>query len=174
MRRKKLIVNLIIFLCANFVYSQEYLYQSKCFIGNEVIKEKVDTLTYKVGFDLAFIQNNLDEFQPSYFNYVKLNRKAKKPIFRKLLNGNLIEFYDSENKLVKYTYFEDSGNSFNVEIKYLESGNPYMLIEYFLDEHHSENGIFSIQYILNYNDDHELIEIESLDGYGYECKFKRM
>lgn len=174
MRLNILIFTFLIFLFSNCVYSQKYLYQSICYIGGEVKEERVDTLVYKPGFDLEFIQKNLIHFQPSYLEFVELNKKSRKPIYKKLFEGNLIEFFDLKGRLVKYTYFESSGSSFEVEIKYLESGQPYKLIEYFVDEHHSENGIFSIQYNINYNFEQELTEIESLDGFGYECKIKRL
>lgn len=170
----KIVTNLILFLFVNFVYAQNFIYRSNCFIGGEIHTEKVDTLFYTIDSDLEFIQKNLTHFQPSYFNHVTLKRKSKRPIVRSLFNGYLVEFYDSKNRLIKYSYFENTGSSFNVEIKYFESGKPYLLIDYSLDEHHSENGVFSIQYSIKYNDDQELIEIESIDGFGFQCKFKRL
>ena len=59
MRLNILIFTFLIFLFSNCVYSQKYLYQSICYIGGEVKEERVDTLVYKPGFDLEFIQKNL-------------------------------------------------------------------------------------------------------------------
>lgn len=168
-------LSVILFIVfSNVIYSQNYVFKANCYIGDEIQTERIDTLMYQLGTDLEFVQKKLLHFQPSYFNHVILTKKTKKPISRKLLDGYLTEYFDSNNRLVKYTYSEKTGQAFSVEIKYLETGQPYKLIEYFSEEHHSQNGIFSIQYDILYNEQNELIQMKSEDGYGYLCEVTRL
>jgi|SRR5690625_446811 len=174
MKLKNIFLKSFVFLLSNIVSSQNYIFKANCKMGGEVHTEKIDTLKYELGKELEFIQKESQNFQPSYFNYVKLYKKSKKPVGRKLLDGYLIEYYDTNHKLVKYTFYEKHGQAFSVEILYSETGQPNKLIEFFTVQHHSQNGVFTIKYDIDYNDRNELIQIRMEDENGHLCQLKRL
>ena len=171
--------NLIFFIIFIFfdlrVQSQNLIFKSECFIGGETHTLKIDTIKSNENLNLNFYSKQFKEFVPSYFPNDFTTKKTNNiPLVSNIENGYKIEYYDENNLLVKYTIYENKNSLFDVGIFYLQSNIPYKLIEYFPDLHHSENGIFSIQYDLSYNGKNELIEIQTLDNVGYKCRIRKI
>lgn len=169
----KLLFTLIFSLSINYIVnSQELIFKSECFIGGEVLEQKIDTIFTNQKINLEFYSKNFESFVPTYFPKKLKNKKPKKPIIIQFKNGYRVEYYNENNLLKKYSITEGNSQTFDVNIFYLDNNYPYKLIEYFPVLHHSENGLFSIQYYLRYNDKNDLVEIETVDNYGYICRIK--
>lgn len=168
----KLLFTLILSLSINYIVnSQELIFKSECFIGDEIHKQKIDTIFTNQNINLEFYSKNFENFVPTYFPK-KLKNKKPKPIIIQFENGYRVEYYNENNLLKKYSITEGNSQTFDVNIFYLDNNYPYKLIEYFPVLQHSENGLFSIQYYLRYNDKNDLVEIETVDNYGYLCRIK--
>ena len=175
LNNKKLIFFLIFISIGLRVQSQNLIFKSECFIGGETHTLKIDTIKSNEKLDLNFYNKQFKEFVPSYFPNDFTTKKTKNiPLVSDIENGYKIEYFDDKNLLVKYSIYENKNPSFDVNIFYLQSNVPYKLIEYFPDLHHSENGIFTIQYDLGYNGKDELIEIETIDNVGYKCRIQKI
>lgn len=171
-RFKILFLIFICILCAK-VQAQNLIFKTECFIGNEIHTQKYDTIKSNDFLDIQFYNKHFQDFIPAYFpKNLTAKRAQKKPMILNIENGYRVEYFDKNNRLVKYSIYVNSRPDFDVNIFYYDSNIPFKIIEYFPEFHHSENGLFSTQFDLKYNDKNELIEIEVVDNNGYVCRKK--
>ena len=155
-------------------FAQEYIFKNTCYLGDDIHTQSIDTIKSKEKLNLLFYNKHYDSYTPSLFpNHLVSKKKEIRPLVNKTKDGYIVEYYDQNNRLIKYS-FNNQASNFDVEIIYYNNNYPEFIIEHFLDLHHSDNYIASITYDLKYNQRQELIFIKMIDNNKYRCELEKI